>query len=52
MESVVEAVMVPIECKVVASEGTVAPIRAANLASIKLGENLIKPGGPHTRKAR
>jgi integrase len=25
---------------------TFAPIRAANLASIRLGENLIKPGGP------
>jgi hypothetical protein len=27
---------------------TVAPIRLANLASIRLGENLIKPGGPYT----
>jgi hypothetical protein len=27
---------------------TVAPIRAANLAAISLGENLIKPGGPQT----
>ena len=25
---------------------TSAPVRAANLASIRLGENLIKPGGP------
>jgi len=25
-----------------------APIRAANLAAIKLGENLVKPGGPDT----
>ncbi len=25
---------------------TVAPIRAANLTSIRLGENLIRPGGP------
>jgi integrase len=25
---------------------TFAPIRAANLASIRLGENLVKPGGP------
>jgi integrase len=25
---------------------TAAPIRAANLSSIRLGENLIKPGGP------
>ena len=27
---------------------TVAPVRAANLASIRLGENLNKPGGPDT----
>ena len=27
---------------------TVAPIRLANLASIRLGENLIKPGGPYS----
>ena len=27
---------------------TVAPIRAANLASIRLDENLIRPGGPGT----
>ena len=27
---------------------TVAPIRLGNLASIRLGENLIKPGGPHS----
>ena len=27
---------------------TVAPIRLGNLASIRLGENLIKPGGPDT----
>jgi integrase len=27
---------------------TLAPIRAANLASIRLDENLIKPGGPDT----
>jgi Phage integrase family len=27
---------------------TVAPVRLANLASIRLGENLIKPGGPHS----
>jgi integrase len=27
---------------------TVAPVRAANLASIKLGENLVKSGGPDT----
>src|SRR6516164_8267177 len=26
---------------------TFAPIRLGNLVSIKLGENLIKPGGPH-----
>ena len=25
---------------------TVAPVRASNLAAIRLGENLIKPGGP------
>ena len=27
---------------------TVAPVRLANLANIRLGENLIKPGGPHS----
>ena len=27
---------------------TAAPVRAANLAAIRLGENLIKPGGPDT----
>ena len=27
---------------------TVAPVRLGNLASIRLGENLIKPGGPHS----
>jgi integrase len=27
---------------------TVAPVRAANLAAIRLDENLIKPGGPET----
>jgi integrase len=27
---------------------TAAPVRASNLASIRLGENLIKPGGPDT----
>ena len=27
---------------------TVAPVRAANLSAIRLGENLIKPGGPET----
>jgi hypothetical protein len=27
---------------------TVAPVRLANLASIRLGENLIKPGGPYS----
>jgi integrase len=27
---------------------TMAPVRAGNLASIKLGENLVKPGGPDT----
>lgn len=27
---------------------TAAPIRAANLAAIRLGENLVKPGGPDT----
>jgi integrase len=27
---------------------TLAPVRAANLASIRLGKNLIKPGGPDT----
>jgi integrase len=27
---------------------TVAPIRLGNLASIRLGENLIKPGGPYS----
>jgi hypothetical protein len=28
---------------------TVAPIRLGNLASIRLGENLIKPGGPDSK---
>ena len=27
---------------------TAAPVRASNLAAIRLGENLIKPGGPDT----
>jgi integrase len=27
---------------------TVAPVRLGNLASIRLGENLIKPGGPYS----
>jgi Phage integrase family len=27
---------------------TVAPVRLGNLASIRLGENLSKPGGPHS----
>jgi len=27
---------------------TVAPVRLANLSSIRLGENLIKPGGPYS----
>ena len=27
---------------------TVAPVRLGNLANIRLGENLIKPGGPHS----
>ena len=27
---------------------TVAPVRLGNLASIRLGENLTKPGGPHS----
>jgi hypothetical protein len=27
---------------------TAAPVRAANLAAIRLGENLVKPGGPDT----
>jgi hypothetical protein len=27
---------------------TVAPVRLGNLSSIRLGENLIKPGGPHS----
>ena len=27
---------------------TVAPVRLANLAAIRLGINLIKPGGPHS----
>ena len=27
---------------------TAAPVRASNLATIRLGENLIKPGGPDT----
>src|SRR5262249_32912330 len=27
---------------------TVAPVRASNLAAIRLNENLIKPGGPQT----
>jgi integrase len=27
---------------------TAAPIRAGNLAAIRLGENLVKPGGPET----
>jgi integrase len=27
---------------------TVAPVRLGNLSSIRLGENLIKPGGPYT----
>ena len=27
---------------------TVAPVRASNLAAIRLGENLVKPGGPDT----
>ena len=27
---------------------TVAPVRLDNLASIRLGENLIKPGGPQS----
>ena len=27
---------------------TAAPIRAGNLAAIRLGENLVKPGGPDT----
>jgi integrase len=27
---------------------TAAPVRAANLAAISLGENLVKPGGPDT----
>ena len=27
---------------------TAAPVRASNLAAIRLGENLVKPGGPDT----
>lgn len=27
---------------------TVAPVRLSNLAGIRLGENLIRPGGPHS----
>jgi integrase len=27
---------------------TAAPVRASNLAAIRLGENLVKPGGPNT----